>query len=150
MSGSSELLVLRLALLAVVFAFVIVAAWMLRSGLRPRAAVRQPAVSTAAGQARLVMITAARTGVERGAVFQVAGEATIGRDAGNSVVFADASVSGRHAVLRRGRQWNLADLGSTNGTLVNGRPVDGRGSTVKDGDQLTFGTVVVRFELPQT
>src|SRR4051794_35378281 len=46
---------------------------------------------------------------------------TIGRAADNLIHIDDASVSGRHAELRQsGEDWHLRDVGSTNGTQVNG------------------------------
>lgn len=50
----------------------------------------------------------------------------LGRDLDCDVVLSDPSVSRRHAALRReGRRWLLEDLGSTNGTRVNGSIVIG-------------------------
>jgi ABC-type multidrug transport system ATPase subunit/pSer/pThr/pTyr-binding forkhead associated (FHA) protein len=66
---------------------------------------------------------------------------TIGRAPENDVVLADLLVSRRHAVLRRiGNQWELADVGSANGTYVNGarisRAVIGPDDLVGIGHQL--------------
>ena len=45
---------------------------------------------------------------------------TVGRDAANDIVIADATVSGRHAELRwEGRCWVVCDVGSSNGTYVS-------------------------------
>jgi predicted component of type VI protein secretion system len=52
----------------------------------------------------------------------------------------DASVSRRHArVLREGELWLVEDLGSSNGTFLNG--VRGQRLTLRAGDLVTFGTV---------
>ena len=53
---------------------------------------------------------------------------------------ADESVSRRHAVLfmQEGR-WRVRDLGSRNGTLLNGRRVPEGGSMLGDGDELSLG-----------
>jgi predicted component of type VI protein secretion system len=70
----------------------------------------------------------------------------VGRLSTNDVVLADPNVSRRHAELRRdGEQWVLVDLGSTNGTLVNGKLA--REHEIKDGDKLSFGTTEVIFKL---
>jgi hypothetical protein len=65
-------------------------------------------------------------------------ELLIGRDAGCDVVLAHATVSRRHIGLHfRDGHWILRDLGSTNGTLVNGTPV--RRCQLQPGDRLTLG-----------
>lgn len=70
----------------------------------------------------------------------------IGRMSSNDVVLSDPNVSRRHAELRRdGGRWILVDLGSTNGTLVNGKLA--REHEIKDGDRLSFGTSDLRFEV---
>ena len=69
----------------------------------------------------------------------------IGRLAECQVVLSDPNVSRRHAELRHeGTDVVVADLGSTNGTLVNGRPV--RQQRLADGDEITVGSTVLRFE----
>ena len=79
--------------------------------------------------------------------FPVAGVMSLGRDLSNGIVLADPSVSTRHAQLERLRDgWRLTDLGSTNGTTVNGRPIDGHGVMLRGGEQIAVGVVVVRFQ----
>lgn len=69
----------------------------------------------------------------------------IGRMSSNDIVLSDSNVSRRHAELRRnGSEWVVKDLGSTNGTIVNGRPASEH--PLKDGDRLTFGTSELVFK----
>ncbi len=69
----------------------------------------------------------------------------IGRMSTNDVVLSDPNVSRRHAELRRsGGRWMLVDLGSTNGTTVNGKLA--REHELNDGDRLMFGSTKIRFE----
>jgi len=64
---------------------------------------------------------------------------TIGRDDGCDLVLRDLSVSRLHARLERhGTGWLLEDLGSTNGTRLNGWRVSGQ-VPVRPGDQVSFG-----------
>ena len=70
---------------------------------------------------------------------------SIGRLAECDVVLADDSVSRRHAEVRRqGSEIVVVDLGSTNGTKVNGERVGER--VLDDGDVVTVGNVSLRFE----
>ncbi|MFE9254343.1 FHA domain-containing protein [Streptomyces sp. NPDC006879] len=70
---------------------------------------------------------------------------TIGRDPGSGLRLSHDTVSRRHAEL--GMQegtWVLRDLGSTNGTTVNGRRVTGS-AVVREGDQVSFGHMCFRL-----
>lgn len=69
----------------------------------------------------------------------------IGRDVGNTLRLGDGSASRVHAELRwAAGVWLLCDLGSMNGTFVNGRRVIGP-VPVRVGDQVTFGRVSFRL-----
>lgn len=65
---------------------------------------------------------------------------TIGRHADSIVVLPSGSVSSHHAtVKRRGDSFYVQDLGTTNGTKLNGVEVEE--AKLEDGDQLAFGDV---------
>ena len=69
---------------------------------------------------------------------------TIGRLADCDVVLKDKGASRKHAQLkRRDGAWTLTDLGSTNGTRLNGQTVQSR--ELSDGDTITIGTTVIEF-----
>jgi transcriptional regulator with GAF, ATPase, and Fis domain len=72
------------------------------------------------------------------------GEATIGRDPASAVAVVDPSVSRKHCVLRRedGR-FQIKDLDSRNGTLVNGMPV--KEQWLRHGDEVAVGDSVFLF-----
>ncbi len=66
---------------------------------------------------------------------------TIGREAACDMTLADLTVSRWHASLQRDADgWLLADLGSTNGTRLNGWRVNGP-IPVRAGDLVSFGAV---------
>src|SRR5690349_18226858 len=68
--------------------------------------------------------------------------ATIGRDRSASVRLQDLDVSRRHAhILMRREMLVLEDLGSRNGTLINGTPATCR--ALRSGDQIQVGTTVL-------
>jgi pSer/pThr/pTyr-binding forkhead associated (FHA) protein len=65
----------------------------------------------------------------------------LGRD-DCDVVLSDPEVSRRHAVVAEGPEgFTIEDLGSTNGTWVNGERID-RPETLRAGDELRFGNTV--------
>ena len=71
---------------------------------------------------------------------------SIGRMDECTVPLNDQNVSRRHAEIRPGRgTYVVADLGSTNGTMVNGTRIGGE-QRLSDGDILSFGSTYVRFE----
>ncbi|HEU5082376.1 MAG TPA: DUF3662 and FHA domain-containing protein [Acidimicrobiales bacterium] len=70
---------------------------------------------------------------------------SIGRLPESTLVLEDPNVSRQHAEIRpSGNGFVLADLGSTNGSKVNGIKVSER--VLQDGDELTFGSTSFRFE----
>jgi Protein of unknown function (DUF3662)/FHA domain len=73
--------------------------------------------------------------------------ATMGRSRQCDVMVDDPNVSRTHAEVRpRGGSWVLTDLGSTNGSRLNGRRVEGS-EVLKPGDEIELGTTVLTFEL---
>jgi hypothetical protein len=69
----------------------------------------------------------------------------IGRSSDCDVVLADPNVSRRHAEIRRlGEGYSLVDLGSTNGTEVNGQRVTE--TSLMNGDVIGVGTTRITFE----
>lgn len=77
-------------------------------------------------------------------------EFVVGRDPSSDLVLEYARISRRHAALRRmGDRHTLADLGSTNGTRVNGRPVT-EPVLLEHGDAIDLaGEVVLLYERQQ-
>ncbi len=63
---------------------------------------------------------------------------TIGRKHGNEVQLNDLTISGRHAlIIAQGKQTYIEDLGSTNGTLLNGSHI--KSAILKHGDIIQTG-----------
>ncbi len=66
----------------------------------------------------------------------------IGRAEDCNMVIDDPTVSRRHArLVTRGERWEITDLGSTNGTAVNGWRVDA--ALVGEGDEITVGATTL-------
>jgi len=85
-----------------------------------------------------------RSGPTPGATFSLEGDQlTIGRDSSSAVAINDAEISRKHARMTfQGGKYVIEDLGSTNGTFVNGQrlvsPV-----VLKSGDVVSFGEQIV-------
>jgi hypothetical protein len=84
-------------------------------------------------------------GSDRGKQFNLTlPETRVGRGADQDVVLSDIAVSRRHiTVLQEGPRYRLKDLGSGNGTLVNGQRIDT--VLLNDGDHIELGNTVLRF-----
>lgn len=136
---ANTLLIFRLAFLAVLYLFLVIvarAAWQ---------SLRTPAGRDETPTREFIVLDPARSRWRKGERILVPSGASVGRDAGNTVVVDEDTVSAQHAVLRRenGRWW-IEDLASTNGTFINKQRIEGR-RPLADGDEVHFGRVAVRF-----
>lgn len=129
----------RLLLLALLYIFLFAA---IRAGVRnvsvPR--TRQP------GGFVLTVVEGPRE--LRGVALPVTAPVVIGRSPGADIVIGDTFVSGRHArVAPVGHDVVIEDLGSTNGTLLNGSAVT-RPQSLRPGDIIDIGAVRITVEGP--
>jgi pSer/pThr/pTyr-binding forkhead associated (FHA) protein len=70
----------------------------------------------------------------------------VGRGAGADLRFDDSEMSSQHALIEfTGEGFRVSDLGSTNGTRVNGAPVQAH--DLEAGDRLEIGQHVLRLRL---
>jgi hypothetical protein len=85
-----------------------------------------------------------RSGPTPGVTFPLEGDQLIiGRDSSNSVAINDAEISRKHSRLSfQGGKYVLEDLGSTNGTFVNGQRLTGP-VVLKPGDVVSLGEQIV-------
>jgi hypothetical protein len=89
-----------------------------------------------------------RSGPNTGTIYPLeAPEIIIGRDASNGVAINDAEVSRKHAKLSlHGSAYVIQDLGSTNGTFINGQRITGT-QVLNPGDTVSFGeNIVLMYE----
>jgi len=99
-----------------------------------------PPAVPAAGDAGLVLLEGDRVAD----TFRLGSATTIGRLSECEVVLTDPGASRKHAqIVRRDDGYAVSDMGSTNGTLVNGEPV--RERLLVDGDRITIGSTVLEF-----
>ena len=87
--------------------------------------------------------------IRDGATFPLAAQSLIGRSPACQIRLDDRYVSSEHAkLIWTGTKWQLRDLGSRNGTFVDGRRVEpGRPVLISMGSQLGFGESEVGWEL---
>ena len=154
--------VLLLVLVYLVFLRVLRAVWVELRAEAPRPAgerVRVPAAAPA-GPAPAGPTTPASRGGGSGAVvgiqllapaslagmaYRIEGETTIGRAAGCGIPIDDPHISKLHArVFPSGDRWYVEDLGSTNGTMVNGSVIVAA-APVGPGDRVQVGDVVMEL-----
>jgi predicted component of type VI protein secretion system len=137
------LLGLRLAAAAALYAFLGAVLLALRRDL---VSTQQPAGSVRTS-ARLVVLDAEEPVLEAGTTFALHPVTSIGRGADNTITIADSFASTRHALVSwRGNQWWVEDLGSRNGTQLNGVAVH-QPTVVASGDTVAVGRTIFRMEL---
>ena len=132
------ILALRLALALVLYLFL----WLVvRGAWRALRSAPTPARARASPGLRLLVLEAGGSSLPTGQVIEVRDGATLGRAERSSLVLADSTVSAEHARfgLLAG-EWVVADLGSTNGTLLNQAPVHGQ-TPLATGDVVAVGNV---------
>ena len=85
----------------------------------------------------------------KGRVFElVLEQTTVGRDESNTLVIRDDSISTHHCeILVWGLEVIVRDLGSTNGTFVDGLRLHDQQCQVKSGQIVQFGSVPARLEI---
>ncbi len=136
--------VVRLLFLGLLYLFLLRIARALVGDLR--AAAREPGAELG----RLVVVASPGGEPEEGASLPLDAITTIGRDVNNAIVVEDQFVSAEHAILTfRGRAWYVEDVGSTNGTFVNGAPVT-EVTPLGFGDTIQVGQVRLRLERPRS
>jgi pSer/pThr/pTyr-binding forkhead associated (FHA) protein len=89
----------------------------------------------------------AMTGTISGKMFLLDGTKVVGRDPGCDIIIAGSHVSRRHAEfsLRSGKLW-VKDLGSSNGTFVNGKRSEE--TVLKNGDEVKFDAMTFKVVGP--
>ena len=140
MSVDDALLIGRIAFVAALYLFVLALALALRRELLLRGSR-----SDERAPADLLVVEPHETGFEAGERIPLLAQSSIGRSGENDIVLTDTFVSSEHARLSwNGRGWVVTDLGSTNGTRVNGKQVT-RAIPVNAGDTLEFGRVKLKL-----
>ncbi|RJQ43924.1 MAG: FHA domain-containing protein [Gaiellales bacterium] len=84
--------------------------------------------------------------LDDGTEFKLRKGTTIGRSPGSEIVLPDEYVSQTHARIFSRKQFMfIEDLGSTNGTIVDGRRIEGE-HQIKPGQEIVIGDTIFRYE----
>jgi len=147
-SSSLLILALRAVAIALLYLFilcVVAVVWRdWRVVARQVQAVRQ---SSIVALGRLLVVDGGRTDLLPGQFFPLNVITGLGRLPSNTVIIEDPYASTEHALLsRRNGRWWLEDLGSKNGTLLNGERLTAP-AIVATGDEIGIGGVRLRIEL---
>ena len=153
--SDSVLTVLKFCLLALLYLFLVRVVWIVAREMRgtpvrvadtpPRPAPAPPPAR--ANKRREWRFVVVEPEAERGRAFPVDGEATIGRGGGCGIPLAfDTFVSQVHARAhdRDGNLW-IEDVGSTNGTIVNGKKI-GQVTKLRKGDTVQVGETLLEVD----
>lgn len=132
----------KVVLLGAMYLLLAMVVWMQARELAHATSRRISPIAPARGRripSRLVLLE----GVGPQSTDLVPPETLMGRDASCHVAIPDASVSQRHArIYHSDGEWYVEDLGSTNGTFVNDRPLT-RPVILRPGDTLAVGRSVM-------
>jgi pSer/pThr/pTyr-binding forkhead associated (FHA) protein len=106
---------------------------------------RQPFLEYKPERARVVVLESEEPKLI-GSSYKMEDTLTIGRNEHNDIIVNDGYTSHEHACITKIKKgyW-LYDLNSTNGTLLNGKPIS-KEEPLKDGDLIKIGTVTLKFE----
>ena len=107
---------------------------------------RKPAAATIIDVPKTGDTLTVQSGGNRGTTYDLpANDVVIGRDASCYVVLDDGKVSGKHVKFSySGQDWSVMDLGSTNGTYVNGQRISGQ-VLLSNGDTVKIGDTILAF-----
>lgn len=130
---------IRWVSLGVVLGLAALATWAFADATR-----RQPDTAEEDAKERALTLEVHRPGMSP-EIVRIEDGAVLGRSRECHIVFDDSTVSKEHARLRvEGHVALIEDLHSTNGTLVNGRAIDGP-TALRRGDRIGLGPNVIVF-----
>lgn len=141
------LFVLRIVLILLLYGFLAMLAWLIWRELRRGVTAPQRTDNPTIRGARLTVVAAGKSGYNEGRQFGLETVTTLGRDLSNDIIVTDDYASSRHARIERqedGRFW-LVDVGSRNGTQLNGRRIGANDPMPLDpGDVISIGSVELK------
>ena len=141
LTAEAVILLLRLALVALIYLFLASIALAATRELRALARTTVPTGAGRGASAHLIVVAPGTSSLALGEAFPLRSVTRLGRAAQNSIVLDGSFISAEHAVIiQRDGRWWLTDRGSTNGTAVNDRPVRGEVG-LRMGDIVVLGDI---------
>ncbi len=138
---------LRIAFLALLYAFVLFVARTAYLEMKPppRPAVARAEARRARVGRRAKLVLTADAGRRKQGSWELRGEVVIGRGEGCGVCVVDEFASNLHSKIYQAEgRYYVEDLGSTNGTYVNGRRIH-YPTELRGGDRIKIGRTVMEF-----
>jgi hypothetical protein len=140
LTAEAIILLLRLAIVALIYLFLAFVALAAVRELR-RLSLQSASARSVGRSARLIVVDPGATTLTPGDALPLRPVTRLGRSLDSTIVLDDTFISAEHAVIvHRDGAWWLSDRGSTNGTAVNDRPVQGEVG-LASGDVVAIGDV---------
>lgn len=145
MNPIQVLFVLRVVLAVLIYAFLATLFWVMWKELR---AISTEARAREQRRGHVIVLDGGPLEEPQiGAAFPLYPLTTVGRAPTNTIPIPDETASLEHARLAlKGKRWWLEDLGSRNGTLLNGMPLT-EATVISSGDVIGIGRVTFKVEL---
>lgn len=148
MTLETQVLALRLLLVIGLYLFLLAVAGVAWRELRASVRAERPTVADHAPSRRmLVVIDSGDTPLRAGDAFPLRPVTSLGRDMANTIVLPDPGASAEHALISmQDGHWWLEDLGSTNGTFLNGVRLR-EPAIIVAGDIIRVGHVQLKLDI---
>ena len=145
LSGDVFLLILRVALVAILYLVILQVVGVARRELRKAVVIPGGGTRARAVVGHLIVIDSGSTALVPGSRLDIEPITTIGRAPTNTIVLESSFISTEHArIIYKDRSLWVEDIGSRNGTLVDQRPVT-QATAVSPGSLLQVGDVRFKF-----
>jgi hypothetical protein len=139
---------LRIVFLVLLYIFVFLVARTVYRELKPapaRSAIEKAPAKAARGRRKARLVMANGTGRRKQASWELVGEIVIGRASECAISIDDEFTSNLHAkIYQTEGRYYVEDLGSTNGTYVNGRRIH-YPTELRGGDRIKIGRTMMEF-----
>lgn len=136
-------LIFRYVIIAIIYVIIFFALRIMYKDVKGASKVKAPKRRKKLGLE--VVQTGGNENIKVGSVYLMQGDFTIGRKPNNSLIISDPFVSGNHAKITfKNDEYILEDLGSTNGTILNGKLLQENAYLTID-DEIKIGELIFKI-----